>query len=134
MEERLGADLGHVRVHADARAATAAREEHAVAFTRGADVTFAAGMYEPRSHPGRVVLAHELAHVVQQTRRAGHPRLQSEHLEAEADVAAAGAGPILGAASTGNVQRVPEFSEDPVGYPGGRSRLVVGRADGKAAG
>jgi uncharacterized protein DUF4157 len=116
MEERLGADLSHVRIHADARAAVQAQEEHAVALTRGADVTFARGMFQPSSQLGRVVLAHELAHVVQQTRRAGHPPLQSEGLEAEADIAAAGAGPIVGAANTGTVQRLSDFSEDPVGF------------------
>src|SRR4051812_3332 len=45
MEERLGADLDHVRIHADERAAARAREGNAAAFTQGADITFSEGMY-----------------------------------------------------------------------------------------
>lgn len=66
MESRLGYDFGSVRVHADQRAATAARSVRARAFTVGRDVVFGAGQYAPDSHAGRRLLAHELTHVVQQ--------------------------------------------------------------------
>ena len=65
-EERLGFDLSRVRVHADRPAAEAARALDAEAFTVGRDVAFADGRYRPSTRDGRGLLAHELAHVVQQ--------------------------------------------------------------------
>jgi hypothetical protein len=59
-------DLGDVRVHTGPRADTLARSVDAVAFTVGADVFFRQGAYDPQSHHGKELLAHELAHVVQQ--------------------------------------------------------------------
>lgn len=66
LEPRLGADLGGVRVHTGARAAQSARAVGALAYTVGRDVVFGAGQYAPETQAGRRVLAHELAHVVQQ--------------------------------------------------------------------
>jgi Domain of unknown function (DUF4157) len=66
-EPRFGHDFGSVRVHTGAEAADAARSIHARAFTLGRDVAFAAGEYAPQSERGRSLLAHELAHVVQQS-------------------------------------------------------------------
>jgi hypothetical protein len=71
MESRLGHDFSRVRVHADSRAATAARKENAEAYTYGRHVIFGAGKYKPRTADGQRLLAHELTHVVQQTRRGG---------------------------------------------------------------
>ena len=72
MESRFGHDFGRVRVHADSRAAAAARKENAEAYTFGRHVVFGAGKYKPRTADGQRLLAHELTHVVQQTRRGGH--------------------------------------------------------------
>jgi hypothetical protein len=66
-EPRLGQNLGHVRLHADATAASEARALRARAFTRGADISFAAGQYDPDSAAGQRLLAHELAHTLQQS-------------------------------------------------------------------
>ena len=66
-EPRLGVDLGGVRVHDDPLAARSAEAVDALAYTVGEDVAFAAGRYAPQSVEGRVLLAHELAHVAQQT-------------------------------------------------------------------
>jgi hypothetical protein len=57
-----------VRIHADARAAEAARAVRARAFTWGRNVVFAPGEYAPGTPRGRRLLAHELTHVVQQGR------------------------------------------------------------------
>jgi Domain of unknown function (DUF4157) len=65
-EQRLGRDLGSVRVHTDARAADSAEAVRALAYTVGKDVVFGAGRYAPGTAEGRRLLAHELAHVVQQ--------------------------------------------------------------------
>jgi Domain of unknown function (DUF4157) len=68
MEPALGGDFSEVRLHTGEEAATLAGSEQALAVTRGKDVYFAAGEYDPHSATGREVLAHELAHVVQQDR------------------------------------------------------------------
>lgn len=66
MEQRFGHDFGSVRIHADAAAADSAREIDAHAYTSGPHIAFGAGAYSPGTHAGRRLLAHELAHVVQQ--------------------------------------------------------------------
>jgi hypothetical protein len=66
MEPRFGADFGSVRVHTDAQAAESAQAINARAYTVGRDVVFGAGQYAPGTGAGRRLLAHELAHVVQQ--------------------------------------------------------------------
>lgn len=66
MESRFGADFADVRVHADDDAASAARRLHAEAFTIGRDIYFDTGHYSPESDGGKRLLAHELAHVIQQ--------------------------------------------------------------------
>lgn len=66
MESRFGQDFTGVRVHIGAGAASSARALNAQAYTLGNDVVFGAGKYSPNSADGRRLLAHELAHVVQQ--------------------------------------------------------------------
>jgi hypothetical protein len=61
-----GQSLGGVRVHHDDHAAALSRAVSARAFTVGNDIFFGAGEYRPDSTSGRELLAHELAHVVQQ--------------------------------------------------------------------
>lgn len=65
-EPRFGHDFSKVRVHHDAAAARSARDLHAAAYTVGQRVVFADGAYSPGDSAGRQLLAHELAHVVQQ--------------------------------------------------------------------
>jgi hypothetical protein len=66
-EDRLDQDFSTVRVHTDANAAASAAAIHALAYTAGHHVVFGAGQFEPAGTAGRTLLAHELAHVVQQT-------------------------------------------------------------------
>ncbi len=66
MESRFGRDFSRVRVHVDARASESTRAVNALAYTVGHDVVFGAGRYSPETGAGRELLAHELAHVVQQ--------------------------------------------------------------------
>ncbi|MGH9606624.1 MAG: DUF4157 domain-containing protein [Terracidiphilus sp.] len=70
-EPRFGADFSHVRIHTDDRAADSARRVTAQAYTVGAQIAFDSGLYAPRSDGGLRLLAHELAHVVQQTGQSG---------------------------------------------------------------
>jgi hypothetical protein len=65
-EPRLGVDLSGVRVQSGPEAAELAQRLDARAFTVGSDVFFNAGQYQPESAEGRRLLAHELAHVVQE--------------------------------------------------------------------
>ena len=74
MEARFGYDFSGVRVHDDARAAATAAGIDAAAFTVGEDVVFGAGRFDPTAPQGRHLLAHELAHVVQQSQRRSRRR------------------------------------------------------------
>lgn len=65
-ESGFGQSFGHVRVHNDGAAASLSRSINARAFTIGPDIFFNAGEYQPHSNDGRRLIAHELAHVVQQ--------------------------------------------------------------------
>jgi len=65
-EQRFGHDFSDVRVHADAGAARAAEAAGAAAYAVGRQIVFAEGRYAPQSETGRRLLAHELAHAVQQ--------------------------------------------------------------------
>ena len=66
MEPAFGTDFSGVRVHTDSEANTLNQQLSARAFTTGQDVFFREGEYSPGSDSGRKLLAHELAHVVQQ--------------------------------------------------------------------
>jgi hypothetical protein len=92
MEASFGADFGHVRVHRDEAAAGLARQLGARAFATGSDVFFGAGNFDPSRSAGRELLAHELAHVVQQTGPGVRTKLEvgppGDALEVEADRAA----------------------------------------------
>jgi hypothetical protein len=66
-EPRFGADLGHVRIHTGPTAAHSARAINAKAYTLGNSIVFANSEYNPDRQSGGHLLAHELAHVMQQT-------------------------------------------------------------------
>ena len=66
MEAGFGADFSQVRVHTSGEAVQLSRGLNAQAFTHGRDIYFDAGKYAPGSGGGQKLLAHELAHVVQQ--------------------------------------------------------------------
>jgi lipoprotein-anchoring transpeptidase ErfK/SrfK len=70
-EPRFGHDFGDVRVHTGALASASARAVAARAYTAGRHIVFGAGAYAPAGPEGRRLLAHELAHVVQQRAAAG---------------------------------------------------------------
>lgn len=68
-EPRLGTDLSSVRVHTGEQASGLAEAINAKAFTKGNDIVFGKGEYQPGTGDGKKLLAHELTHVVQQTGR-----------------------------------------------------------------
>ena len=97
MEPRFGHDFSRVRVHADAGAADAASTLRSRAFTVGSDIVFGRGEYAPGTPHGTRLLAHELTHVLQQSRgahlvsRAGGPAdVYERNADAVADQVACG--------------------------------------------
>ncbi|HET9282822.1 MAG TPA: DUF4157 domain-containing protein [Candidatus Angelobacter sp.] len=67
MESRFGHDFSRIRVHVDSQAADSARELGAKAYTVGQDIAFAQSQYAPNTANGQRLLAHELAHTLQQS-------------------------------------------------------------------
>jgi peptidoglycan/xylan/chitin deacetylase (PgdA/CDA1 family) len=74
MEQRFDHDFSAVRVHTDARAAESARAVNADAYTVGHHIAFGATRYSPLTSVGKKLLAHELAHTVQQPQVASIPQ------------------------------------------------------------
>jgi len=83
MEPRFGRDFGQVRVHTDARAAESAAAIDARAYTANRNIVFGSGEYTPTAPKGRDLLAHELAHTVQQSRNEKERHIQRQHLPHE---------------------------------------------------
>jgi hypothetical protein len=75
-EPRFGHDFASVRIHSGAAAGASAAALGARAYTVRSDIVFAPGGYRPGSADGQRLLAHELAHVVQQA--GGAPRIQRQ--------------------------------------------------------
>jgi hypothetical protein len=93
MEPRFGEDFARVRVHTDARASASAEAVSARAYTVGNAIAFRQGEFAPETREGRKLLAHELAHVTQQSgglRRAPSLSVSSpaDPAEREADAVA----------------------------------------------
>jgi hypothetical protein len=65
-EGSLGADLSGVRVHTGEASAEANDAVGAKAYATGQDIHFGAGQYDPTSSDGQFLIAHEVAHTVQQ--------------------------------------------------------------------
>lgn len=95
-ESRFGHNFSDVRIHTDPMAQKTALSLQARAFTAGRHIGFGPRQYHPHSYQGQRLLAHELAHVVQQTRDRS-PSKSQEALEQDAATAArtaTGQGPI----------------------------------------
>jgi tetratricopeptide (TPR) repeat protein len=71
LEAAYDAHLGAVRIHRDAAAEGAASKFGAHAFASGSHIFFGAGRFDLASECGRELIAHEVAHVLQQTGRKG---------------------------------------------------------------
>ncbi|MCZ7567171.1 MAG: DUF4157 domain-containing protein [Ardenticatenaceae bacterium] len=72
MEPRFGYDFSRVRVHSGAAAEQSAQDVNAIAYTVGHNIVFGAGRFVPGTRTGQRLLAHELAHVVQQSGADAH--------------------------------------------------------------
>ena len=76
-EPRFGYDFSRVRIHNESSAHRAAANMRAEAFTVNNSIAFANGRYAPETPQGRVLLAHELTHVIQQ---GTHPQIPQAHV------------------------------------------------------
>jgi len=102
MERSLGADFSGVRIHTGREASSIG----AHAFTRGDDIHFAPGQYDPHDRGGQELLGHELAHVVQQREGRVTASFQAHGMEVNADPALEREADELGArAATGEQAR-----------------------------
>lgn len=117
MEARFDTDFASVRIHSDPGAAQLTQALHAQAFTHGEDVVFNPARYDPTSRRGKHLLAHELAHVIQQRRGgrdlvdcgAGFAASLESAADSAADSAIATAGPVtVAGASAPGVALAPE--------------------------
>jgi hypothetical protein len=90
MEPLFGRDFSNVRVHTNAIAAQSSREINARAYTVGNHITFGAGQYSPHAETGNRLIAHELAHTIQQHLNGSSRLMVADSLkhENEADAAA----------------------------------------------
>jgi hypothetical protein len=84
MEPRFGHSLSDIRVHVEPDAAAAADSLGATAFTVGRDIAFAKGAYDPGSPSGQFVVAHEVAHAIQNTESNGPQSLRARSGESDA--------------------------------------------------
>ncbi|MDT5271231.1 MAG: hypothetical protein QOH49_3417 [Acidobacteriota bacterium] len=129
MEPRLGHDFSKVRIHADERASESARSVGALAYTVGNDVVFNAGQFAPQTRSGLHLLAHELAHVVQQQGGGGAEPVASASPEQEHEASvvadavtssgrlvapALRSGPVLAKESDGESPPPPSTSAEPM--------------------
>ena len=67
MEGRFERDFSSVRIHTGDNAAASARAVKAQAYTVGGNIVFSAGQFRPDTSAGRRLIAHELAHTIQQS-------------------------------------------------------------------
>jgi hypothetical protein len=92
MEPRFGYDFSRVRVHTDARAAKSAEAVNAQAYAVGSNIVLGANQSGTGNSSNQRVLAHELAHVVQQDGRSAGGSLKvapaNDSAEGAADRAA----------------------------------------------
>jgi hypothetical protein len=79
MEQGFGADFGNVRIHTGALAVGMNEDLHAQAFAHGSDIYFNTGKYNPATPAGKMLLAHELTHTIQQG--ATHPLESAEQAQ-----------------------------------------------------
>src|SRR5690554_5208567 len=66
MEGGFGVDFTDVRVHTDARSESMNQELGAQAFTDKKDIYFNQSKFNPESKEGKLLIAHELSHTIQQ--------------------------------------------------------------------
>ena len=127
MQRAFGQDFSRVRVHTDSGAAQLSSNLNARAFAVGEHIAFGPGEYQPGTPVGDALIAHELAHVVQQGGPASSGPLRKGEggnaaLEEDADLSAAGAVASLWSGVLGSLAGIGQKAS-----PGLRSGLRLSR-------
>lgn len=130
-ERRFGQDFSSVRVCADSAASKSAEAVDALAYTIGDDIVFGSGHLNPGTAAGQRLVAHELAHVVQQrgAGRSGGRTADGLHdrggLEREADQAANDVMRSLGRDHPGRgADRAKQLTAEPMTLCASREGLL----------
>jgi outer membrane protein OmpA-like peptidoglycan-associated protein len=110
-EPRFGRDFSLVRVHTGSLAAESVGGVRALAYTVGRNIVFGAGQYSPDTNQGRHLLAHELAHTVQQGWGRGLEQSGNDHKENIAP-RPSGVPQIINRTIAPVVQRTPRDDEE----------------------
>lgn len=132
METRFNHDFSGVRLHTDTEAANSAKAVDALAYTVGTDVVFDASGYQPHTPQGLHLLAHELTHVVQQSRNPP-PISQELRVEPERSSAEVEADRMATSVLTpGPVESMP--SARPTGLSRGKGWALLGGLIGAVVG
>ena len=135
MEPRFNRSFGAIRVHRDAAANALARSIRSRAFTVGNHIAFAPGAFKPNSTQGQRLLAHELAHTVQQGAASPHGSNATggsvrPSIQRQTEPGAAPAAPLPGERVCNGVRRDVEFptcdevNPQPTGAPPSRERFA----------
>ena len=106
MGSAMGYDFSAVRMHTDSKASELASAHNARAFTVGDHVAFGQGEYQPGTPVGDALIAHELAHVIQQQGAGGSLQAKANDAELEADADRAAVHAVV-AAQTGAPEKLP---------------------------
>lgn len=131
MESAFGHDFSSVRIHTDAGAAHLSSDLNARAFTIGHNVAFGHNEYKPGTIVGDAIMAHELAHVVQQGGATAAPAPKRngtaayESLERDADQSALGAVVSLWSDAKGKLADLAKNA-----MPRLQTGLTLSRCDG----
>jgi hypothetical protein len=108
-EPRFGHDFSRVRIHDDKTAQSSAASIAAQAYTVGHHVAFGTGRFAPQTPAGRVLLAHELAHVIQQgeaTQFQVAPQMQTDQRMGSTEIGAISPQRTLSMLSTGVARKM----------------------------
>ncbi|HYO50895.1 MAG TPA: DUF4157 domain-containing protein [Chloroflexia bacterium] len=137
LESVFGQDFSDVRVHTDSKAGDLAGNLNARAFTVGQNIAFGAGEYQPGTLVGDALIAHELAHVVQQkgassSTDAAAPQAKGDgeysSLEEDADMSAVGAIASMWGGARGELKNIAQNVA-----PSMRSGLRLQRCNGNSS-
>ncbi len=146
LSSALGADVSGVRIHTGAESQRAAAALAANAYTIGSDVHFGAGKYRPGDADGERLIAHEVAHTVQQRGAAPSGSFElstpgdASEVEAEsfADAFASGAPaavtPRAGAVARQVIARDPSGPNAHVGGERGEINMMDNAETGRVVG
>lgn len=127
LESSLRADLSSVRVHTGAESAAAASAVGAVAYTTGQNIHFGAGKYDPDSPAGQSLIAHEVAHTVQQRGVSADVRQDKLEVSSPGDAHEIEAEAFAQSFVAGDTATVTPVTASSV------SRMVISRAPPNAA-